>query len=136
MLTELGRRMNEHSENFNKGNIKTDQTRLKNKITAIKTHKKETTSDSIIQRNCKLKDKTSRNGKKKNFSADSLRDLWYNIKYNNICVMRVLKGEEKEKGPEKISEEIIAENFPNLQKKIQSFKQHQLKGNCTKAHCN
>ena len=36
MLTELGRRMNEHSENFNKGNIKTDQTRLKNKITAIK----------------------------------------------------------------------------------------------------
>lgn len=37
-----------NTENFNKGNIKTDQTRLKNKITAIKTHKKETTSDSII----------------------------------------------------------------------------------------
>ena len=50
--------------------------------------------------------------------------------------MRVLKGEEKEKGPEKISEEIIAENFPNLQKKIQSFKQNQPKGNRTKAHCN
>ena len=30
----------------------------------------------------------------------------------------VPEGEEREKGPEKIFEEIIAENFPNMGKKI------------------
>ena len=38
MLTELGRRMDEHSKNFNKEleNIKKNQTQLKNTITEIK----------------------------------------------------------------------------------------------------
>ena len=46
---------------------------------------------------------------------DSLRDLW-DIKHTNICIIRVPEGEEREKGPEKIFEEIIAENFPNVGK--------------------
>ena len=45
---------------------------------------------------------------------DSLRDLWDNIKRNNICIIGVPEGEEREKGPEKIFEEIIVENFPNM----------------------
>ena len=48
----------------------------------------------------------------------SLRDLWDNIKCINICVIAVPEGEEREKGPEKIFEEIIAENFPNMGKEI------------------
>ena len=44
----------------------------------------------------------------------SLRDLWDNIKCINICVIGVPEGEEREKGPEKIFEEIIAENFLNM----------------------
>ena len=51
-------------------------------------------------------------------NEDSLRDLWDNINGNNIRIIGVLAGEEREKGPEKIFEEIIAENFPNLGKKI------------------
>ena len=50
-------------------------------------------------------------------NADSLRDLW-DIKRNNICIIGVPEGEEREKGPEKIFEEIIVEKFPNMGKEI------------------
>ena len=40
-------------------------------------------------------------------NEDSLRDLWDNIKRNNIHILGVPEGEEREKGPEKIFEEII-----------------------------
>ena len=51
-------------------------------------------------------------------NEDSLRDLWDNIKCINICVIGVPEGEEREKGPEKIFEEIIAENFLNMGNEI------------------
>ena len=51
-------------------------------------------------------------------NEDSLRDLWDNIKHNNICIIEVPEGEEREKGPEKIFEEIIVESFPNMGKEI------------------
>ena len=37
-----------------------------------------------------------------------------NIKCTNTHIIGVSEGEEREKGPEKIFEEIIAENFPNM----------------------
>ena len=48
---------------------------------------------------------------------DSLRDLWDNIKHTNIQIIGVPE-EEKRKGTEKIFEEIIVENFPNMGKEI------------------
>ena len=45
-------------------------------------------------------------------NEESLRELWNNVKCNNIHTIGVPEGEEREKGTEKISEEIIAENFP------------------------
>ena len=48
---------------------------------------------------------------------DSLRDLWDNIKHTNIQIIGVPEEEEKKKGTEKIFEEIIIENFPNMGKK-------------------
>ena len=51
-------------------------------------------------------------------NEDSLRDLWENIKDNNNCIIGVPEGEEREKGPEKILEKIIVENFPNMGKEI------------------
>ena len=50
-------------------------------------------------------------------NEDSLRDLWDNIKHNNIRIIGVPE-EEKKKGTEKIFEEIIVENFPNMGKEI------------------
>ena len=56
-------------------------------------------------------------------NEDSLRDLWDNIQHNNIQrnnirIIGVQEGEEREKGPEKIFEEIIVKNFPNMGKEI------------------
>ena len=49
---------------------------------------------------------------------DSLRDLLDNINHINIHIIGVPGGEEREKGPEKMFKEIIAEKFPNMGKKI------------------
>ena len=49
---------------------------------------------------------------------DILRDLWDNIKHTNIQIIGVPEEEEKKKGYEKIFEEIIVENFPNMEKEI------------------
>ena len=51
-------------------------------------------------------------------NEDSLRDLWDNIKCNNIRIIGVPEGEEREKGPEKIFKEIIVKNFPNMGQEI------------------
>ena len=48
---------------------------------------------------------------------DNLRDLWDNTKCTNIRIIAVPE-EEKKKGSEKIFEEIIVENFPNMGKEI------------------
>ena len=55
---------------------------------------------------------------------DTLRYLWDNIKYNNIPIIGVPEEEEKKKGYEKIFEEIIVENFPNMEKEIVKSKRH------------
>ena len=51
-------------------------------------------------------------------NEESLRDLWGNIKRKNIHIIVVPRGEETEKVPEKIFEEIRVENFPNMGKEI------------------
>ena len=48
-------------------------------------------------------------------NEDLLTDLWDNIKHNTRFIV-VSEGKEGEKEPEKIFEEIIAENFPNMGK--------------------
>ena len=53
-------------------------------------------------------------------TEDTLRDLWDNIKYTNIQIIGVPEEEEKKKGFEKNFEEIIVENFPNMEKEIVS----------------
>ena len=49
---------------------------------------------------------------------DSLRDLWDNIKCTNIWIIGVPEEEEKKEGSEKIFEETIVENVPNMEKEI------------------
>ena len=51
-------------------------------------------------------------------TEDSLRDLWDHIKHTNIWIIGVPEEEEKKKGHEKFFEEIIVENFPNMEKEI------------------
>ena len=47
---------------------------------------------------------------------DSLTNLWDNTKRTNILIIGVPEEEEKKKGTEKIFEEIIVGNFPNMGK--------------------
>ena len=51
-------------------------------------------------------------------TEDSLRDLSDNTKCTNIRIIGVPEEEEKNKGYEKIFEEIIVENVPNMEKEI------------------
>ena len=62
--------------------------------------------------------------KRKKRIEDSLRDLWNNIKRTNIRIIGVPEEEEKKKGSEEIFEEIILENFPNMEKKIVKSRKH------------
>ena len=49
---------------------------------------------------------------------DSLRDLQDNFKPNNIRIIGAPEEEEKKKETEKILEDVIDENFSNLEKEI------------------
>ena len=48
---------------------------------------------------------------------DSLRDLWDNIKRNDIQIIGVPEEDKKKKGTEKTFEEIMVEKVPNLERK-------------------
>ena len=76
-------------------------------------------------------------------AEDSLRDLWDHIKFTNIRIIEVSEEEEKKKQYEKFFEEIIVENFPNMEKESQSSPrstkrpiQHKPKEKHTKTHTN
>ena len=49
-------------------------------------------------------------------NENNLMELWDNIKCANIQIISVPEGEERDKGAENFSVEIIDENFPNLRK--------------------
>ena len=51
-------------------------------------------------------------------TEDSLRDLWDYIKHTNIWIIGVPEDEEEKKVYEKIFDEIIVKNFPNMEKEI------------------
>ena len=133
MIHDLGKRMEakieKMQEMFNKDleELKNKQTEMNNTITEMKTTLERMNSriTEAEERISDLEDKmveftaveqTKEKRMKRN--EDSLRDLWDNIKRNNIHVIGVPEGEETKKGPEKIFEEIIVENFPNMGKEI------------------
>ena len=51
-------------------------------------------------------------------NEDKFRDFWDNVQCPNIQIIVVPEEEDKKKGHEKILEEIIAENFPQMGKEI------------------
>ena len=54
-------------------------------------------------------------------TEDSLRGLWDNIKCTNIQIIGVPEeGKKKKERVKKVFEEIIVENFPNMEKESQS----------------
>ena len=64
----------------------------------------------------KFTDAEQKREKRLKRNEDTLREHWDNFKLTNICIIGVPEGQEREKGPNKIFEEIIAKNFPNMGK--------------------
>ena len=103
--------------------LKNKQTEMKNTITEMKntleglysriTEAEECISD-VEDRMVEFTAAEQNTEKRMKRNEDSLRDLWDNIKRNNICSIEVPEGKEREKGLEKISEDITDENFPNM----------------------
>ena len=129
MIQNLGNRTEKIKETFQKDleELKSKQTVMNNTINEIKNspewiNRRITEAEKRIS---DLKDKTveittADQNKEKRMKRieDSFRDRWDNIKCTNIRIIGVPEEEEKKKGTEKIFEEIIVENFPNMGKEI------------------
>ena len=133
MIQDLRKRMEakiqKMQEMFNKDldELKNKQTEMNNTIIEMKTtleginsritEAEEWISD-LADRMMEFTAVEQNKEKRMKRNEDSLRDLWDNIQRNNIRIIGAPEGEEREKGPEKIYEEIIVENFPNMGKEI------------------
>ena len=129
MIQNLGSRIQNIQERFNKDieELKNKQTIMNSTINEIKNSLEGINSriTEAEERISDLEDKiveitTAEPNKQKRMKRieDSLRDLWDNIKRTNVQIIGVPEEEEKKKGTEKIFEEIIIENFPNMGKEI------------------
>ena len=127
MIQNLRNRMEKIQETFNKDleELKSKQTVMNNTINNIKNSLEGNNSriTEAEERISDLEDKiveitaTEQNKEKRmKRIEDSLRDLWENIKGTNIQIIGVPEEEEKKKGTEKIFEEIIVGNFPDMVK--------------------
>ena len=135
MIQDLGKRMEaniekiqemfntdlEELKNKQLQELKNKQTEMNNKITEMKntlegincriTEAEERISD-LEDRKVEITAVEQNKEKWMKINEDSLRDLWDNIKRNNIRIIGFPEGEEWEKGPEKIFEEIIVKKLP------------------------
>ena len=135
MIQDLGKRMKakikKMQEMLNKDleELKNKHTEMNNTITKMKntpeginsriTESEERISD-LEDRMVEFTAAEQKKEKRTKRNEDSLRDRWGKIKHNNMCIIGVPEGEEKEKGPKKIFEEMIVENFPNTGKETAS----------------
>ena len=117
MIQDLGKRIEakieKMQEMFNKDleELKNKKTEMNNTVTEMKntlerinsriTEAEEQISD-LEDRMVEFTAAEQNKEKRMQRNEDSLRDLWDNIKRNNILIIGVPEGEERDKGPEKI----------------------------------
>ena len=116
----------QESINKNLEELKNKHTETNNTITEIKNtleginSRTSGTEEQISELEDKMVEVTSEEQnkiKRMKRTEDRLRDLWDNSKCTNIWIIGAPE-EEKKKGYEKIFEEIIIENFPNMEKEM------------------
>ena len=128
MIKNLENKMEKMQESINKDleELKNKHTETKNTITVIKNtleginRRISETEEQISELEGKMVEVTveeQNKVKRMKRMEDTLRDIWDNIKRTNIRTIQVPEEEEKKKGYEKIFEEIIIENFPNMERK-------------------
>ena len=128
IIKTLKNKMEKMQESINKGleelkskNAETNTiTEIKNTLEGINSRISEAEKQSSELENKMVEITSEGRNKVKRMKRieDSLRDFWDNIKCTNIQIIRVPEEEEKKKEYEKIFEEIIVENFSNMEKEI------------------
>uniref|UniRef100_A0A8D1YXP3 L1 transposable element RRM domain-containing protein n=1 Tax=Sus scrofa TaxID=9823 RepID=A0A8D1YXP3_PIG len=126
MMQDIGNKLEAKMDNLQETlskeiqDIKLKQEEMQNTITEIK--------NSLEAANSRIQDSEERisevedrlveitDAEQKREKRLKTNELWDNIKRTNIHIIGVPEGEEREKGTEKIFQEIIAENFPNMGK--------------------
>ena len=127
MIQNLGDRMEKIQETFNRDleQLKSKQTVMNNTINEIKNslegiNSRTTEAEEWISdvENKIVEITTAEQNKDKRMKRieESLRDFRDNIKRTNIRIIGDSEEEEEKKGTEKIFEEIIVENIPNMGK--------------------
>ena len=93
-------------------------TEIKNSLEAAKSRirEEEERIREVKDRFVEITNVEQKREKRLKTNEESLRELWDNVKCTNIHIIGVPEGEEREKGTEKIFQEIIAKNFPNMGK--------------------
>ena len=87
---------------------------MKNRVEGIKSRLDEA-EDQISELEDKLKKKfLDRTTKQKKDSKRMQRELQDNRKCNNIYIIGIQEGAEKEQGKENLYVKVMTENFPNL----------------------
>ena len=117
MIKDLENRMEKMQESNNKEleELKNKHTETNNTILKLRISEAERISeleDKMVEITSEEQNKVKRMKR----TEDSLIDLRDNIKRTNIWIIGVLEEEEEKKGYEKIFEEIIVENSPNMEK--------------------
>ena len=127
-INSLETRIEEMQERFNKDleEIKKSQYIMSNAINEIKNTLEATNSriteaeegiSELEDRMIEINESERKKEKRIKRNEDNLRDLWDNVKCPNIRIIGVPEEEDKQKGHEKILEEIIVENFPKWGRK-------------------
>ena len=97
-------------------NIKNNQ--FKNTITEMQYTLEGNNSRVNKKRTDRVMEITTTGQKKRTKrNEDSLREVRDNIKGNNVCMKQVPEGEERKREPEKIFEDVIAENSLTRERK-------------------
>lgn len=130
MMQDIGNKLKAKMDNLQETltkeiqDIKLKQEEMQNTITEIKNSLEAANSriqeaeegiSEVEDRLVEIMDAEQKREKRLKTNEESLRELWDNVKRTNICIIGV-PGEEREKGTEKIFQEIIAENFPHMGK--------------------
>ena len=93
-------------------------TELKNSLEAANSRilEAEERISEVGDRLVEITDAEQKREKRLKRNEESLRELWDNIKCTNIRIVGMPEGEEREKETEKIFQEVIAQNIPNMER--------------------
>uniref|UniRef100_A0A8D0V6K8 L1 transposable element RRM domain-containing protein n=1 Tax=Sus scrofa TaxID=9823 RepID=A0A8D0V6K8_PIG len=131
MMQDIGNKLEAKMDNLQETlskemqDIKLKQEEMQNTITEIKNSLEAANSriqeaeeriSEVGDQLVVIKDAEQKREERLKTNEESLRELWDNVKCTNIRIIGVPEGEEREKGTEKLLEEIIAKNFPNMGK--------------------